>query len=461
MLIVAFHVQADSPTRSNTFWATKPFHPSAMLAAKLFFFLMTIVGAGVAAEWIALSSFNVPSGDLPLYLARAAVRYALLLLACLVIAAFTSDIRSFILLSLSAILAYMTAAISAERVDPLVWSTVRVLIVVVAVGGGATLLLHLYRTRDPRRRIRAAAVPVVVASFAAMPLSSPVARVWDREAPAALQSGHLTVRLTETPPSIPARQVSLKFELTGASARHRVILSDPWLTLVLRDGTTLRLPLFGNGNAWRLLPLSEPDPELNRPLRWIRPPAITGQSIQVDLENEQRRAVVAAGISSATLEGRLGLLEPRMLGELPLARGASFRRDGYRVRIHGLNEPEDDPFLELDVSFVSADLPTTGSYSTSGTLFSGNVAGVSYGLVNAPRGEALWFSHGGGGGGSSPLLLPGVTGTRGSAELNPPPRYPVGDQPMPDRRWYDAARLIVVEWVPVGTYSVRVTVDVP
>src|SRR4051812_35520534 len=104
MIMGASAIQADSPTQSNSFWASRPFHPTAMLGAKILYCAIVIVGIPLVAELTGLAHFQASTATILGDLARSSAIYGVLLLATIVIASLTSDLRGFIVAALAALI---------------------------------------------------------------------------------------------------------------------------------------------------------------------------------------------------------------------------------------------------------------------------------------------------------------------------------------------------------------------
>ena len=88
LVIVAGLVQADSPTRSDAFWATRPLRPMAVFGAKVAMTAIIVLGVAVTAQAMVMRAFDVPMGvGLPLLIASARYYASWLLIAMIVAAA--------------------------------------------------------------------------------------------------------------------------------------------------------------------------------------------------------------------------------------------------------------------------------------------------------------------------------------------------------------------------------------
>jgi hypothetical protein len=95
MFLVASFIQADSPFRSDAFWASRPFHPMAMLVAKLSLATLVVMVPALTGQLAALADNAVPMTSLLTLAGRSVWMYALWLLVAMLLAAMTRDVRGF------------------------------------------------------------------------------------------------------------------------------------------------------------------------------------------------------------------------------------------------------------------------------------------------------------------------------------------------------------------------------
>jgi hypothetical protein len=176
-------VQSDSPIRSDALWASRPFYPSAILAAKMVLVFIVIILLPVAGEAAALGAFQVPGSDLA-YLARqSALTYTLWLLAAVLVAALTPDLRSFVVTFLGLIVGLLLLAgipLGLRSPFALRLSLFRTLIAVLVIALGIALLVRVYRTHHRGVRVWAGAIAVVALALTAVVIGYPllVYRYW-------------------------------------------------------------------------------------------------------------------------------------------------------------------------------------------------------------------------------------------------------------------------------------------
>jgi hypothetical protein len=90
----AVFVQSDSPSRSDAFWASRPFYGSALAAEKVTM-LALLLAIGLGGEIIALEAFHVATGEFVATLAASVLTYGAWLLAAAMLGAVTRDLRTF------------------------------------------------------------------------------------------------------------------------------------------------------------------------------------------------------------------------------------------------------------------------------------------------------------------------------------------------------------------------------
>ncbi|HEX4469989.1 MAG TPA: hypothetical protein VH080_10655, partial [Gemmatimonadaceae bacterium] len=152
-IVGAVVVQGDSPTRAEAFWRSRPFRPSAMLAAKLLVVTGIVIAVPLLGEAIGLAAFDVPGRDVPLLLLGCLTSFGLWLMISVLLGSLTSDLRSFVVAFIVMLIAIgmLTAYLASGRSIALP-STSRTFLTIgiaAAVLGILTLVL-LYQQRSWR-----------------------------------------------------------------------------------------------------------------------------------------------------------------------------------------------------------------------------------------------------------------------------------------------------------------------
>jgi hypothetical protein len=441
ILVAGTVVQADSPTRSDAFWGSRPLHPGAVLTAKTLLAVLMLVAVPVLAQLHALVASGVQGGSLLGMLARSVWMVALWLLIAMVLAAVTQDIRSFIvaLVILPAGLGLLTFSASFGMARRARWSgsvmeTIGpAALVVVGVGAAVGVLVVLYRTRTLRRTVKVVAAVGVACMFLTI-IGSPARRRSEPQLAAISDDSGVTVAADYTRSILPQLNVHIP---DSRKSDRLVVLDSSVAVLRLRDGTITTVPLRGAH-----LQLESSRLPIDPRIRWrgAIPGEGRGGGFGVPLTREQRE-VLRVGIASASIEGSAFVAEPRVALTLPFQVGASVRRDGKGVRIMTIS-----PLTEDSLAVVMQSTITRSGPPNLNQLYPFSPWDTPrYVLVNEARGEAVVL-QGGYGGSSEALVLPGAWRWSGPTQLRLEPAGLVALS----ADWYSAAKLVVIDWVIVG-----------
>src|SRR5690242_18001167 len=96
IIAVATLVQADRPLQADSFWTTRPLSPTAVLVAKLLLTVTAVTLPPLAAALMSLRALHTPNGVAASVLAHASIIHLSLLLATVVIASLTEDVKGFV-----------------------------------------------------------------------------------------------------------------------------------------------------------------------------------------------------------------------------------------------------------------------------------------------------------------------------------------------------------------------------
>jgi len=450
MFLVAFLVQADSPIRSDAFWASRPIHPAAMLAAKLLLALIVVVGAPLVGQLGALTTNHVPVAAMSLLASRSAWTYASWLLIAMVLAAMTSDLRGFttVLVAIPVALGlvivssrFPSGSIGGGMSEPGRLATLMpVSFTVAGVGGGLVLLVALYRKRPLRRRMWVGAVAAVACLLLSI-FVTPQSRAASLGSSSELSIPAVAFQVEVREDERTAPELTLRTE--GIQLADRLVGLDSGVAILrLRDGTTLRVSVGRMALSRATLPT-------RAGIRWLggyadaRP---TGAKV-LRLNRSQREAL-RAGIAGATIEGQVTVLEPRIVATLPFRAGASLTREGRRVRIQTVNHTAEDSLATLSVSSIGS----ASRVFNSDWAFIWPFDTPRYALVNETRGEAMMVAQGGSGGSTDAIVLPGAWRVTTSAWLHRNAEY---FDLAKNAAWFDESRLVIAEWVLRGRTAFR------
>ncbi len=95
VLISALVVQADSPSRSDAFWASKPLHPLAVLTSKAVTLGVFLLALPLVAEAIALRQHAVSPAQMVPLLAESVISQAGIVVGAAALAALTANLSTF------------------------------------------------------------------------------------------------------------------------------------------------------------------------------------------------------------------------------------------------------------------------------------------------------------------------------------------------------------------------------
>ena len=460
IIAVASAVQADSPTRSDAFWASHPLRPSAMIGAKVAFALI-LLAIGLAGQAISIRAFDVEASEILSMLARTIVPYGSWLLIALIVAALARDLRSFVLAIGGTFVASVVVAAlisSARPAEPQIeGNTVPAVIAGLApfaAIGGLCLLVWLYRSRDMRLRTRIAGFGLAALTLPATCASPPDVR--GNENPATSERVALGLDHTRGEPLVDGS--GLRLILTSAPIPDALRLGfEPETYVVrLRDGSALRI--HHQRSIIDLHQLTYRGALIPRDVsvRWINAPIREPlrMHLSVPLTRTERRAV-EAGVASVAVEGRVVVWEVQSLATLPLAVGAEVVRDGYRIRMEKWSRD-------------SSDLPVTIQASSIGRSMLGSAfaavmmeSPVRCALINTARGEGLMLVRNGVGTSSDGLVLPGLPLQMDETRYIKLSPSGSSSDSTPDDAWLDGAHLLIATQVFRGSYPVRLELVMP
>ena len=448
LFVVAALVQADSPTRSDAFWPSRPFYASAVFAAKLFVMGAIVIGLPLAGQFVALSAIGTAPARIPMLLLVAAWSYALWLFAAMIVAALTRDLRTFAVVFVSlCVLLLIVAGEWPKGLRFSVGARSQEIATLLGVITAIALMLTLYRTRDMRARmwvagIAAAAAVLVAPALPSSPgliLSPPVATTQ-----AASSSRRATVRAELVNEQGSARRSWLRFRVRteGATAAEQFGFSVSSATVYLRNGSTLQVPTEEAGLAAALAA----QPYFGS----MRGPLVSARGYEVDAKlTDLQRAAVSAGFDSMTVEGRVTIWNRHAIGMMPMAEHAALGIDATHLEIVRLDRLADAVSLTMRVFSVNRSNEQSMGFD-----------GPVLALVNETRDQELALQRWKSGEVGGTLVLPGNEVQVSTAEYGTAPLRP-GDRPfVVDESWIREAHLLLSNWTPSDSYPVRAKVIV-
>lgn len=456
-LLAASVVQSDSPTRANAFWASHPFSPSAVAAAKLTTALL-IVLLGTTGQLVAIQPFRVHGAELARAVLWPACFFAALLTGAMVLAAVTADLRSWLL---SVIALPVAMVLFTIMLDHLTLPGIAREAILAALGLGAlAVFAWLYRSRDERRRSRVAAFGVValamVVTGADSPEPAPLAPATANAPAVPLSIERWTIGEHEP------LELALDLKVGGLALDERHVLSNPKMTVQLRDGRTLRLAAKGNMLVIRTMRDSATFLELGSggdgtlprmqgiTYRLVPPPTTHRVQLSATLTPDQRREV-DGGIAGIALDGTVLVFQAHVLSTMPLVAGSTLADHGRRLRIEKWATEFGSPQLVLHSSSLGTERPTDGAFRL--------MHGDEVVLVSPMRHEAMTLHRTHSSGTLDGLVLPTSPLTSQTSRYSAP--YETSSSKLPDVDWYRGARLAMVRQEIRGSYPVRMELKAP
>jgi hypothetical protein len=436
-LIAAAVVQADSPVRSDAFWAPRPLHPTAVLAAKMIGMLLLVVGIPLLAQIVVLAWNGLSAIEVVTIAGRSAWIYALWLLVGTLVAAVTRDLRSFttamIVVLIGALmvasLVEMNSVVRVARTAPVVASTL------VAVVGGAcasAALLALYRTRAMRHLTWAAmgaAVPCLLVGLFWTP--QPPLATETRVAPPTVPTTPLRVEVRLDTPS--GSMLSVVAD-SAPTTNRLLLLESAMVTLQLLDGSEVHVPI-GRG-----IILERPNVPVGTDTRWVAGQAPLPRPGSPPARLTRRHSdAIRRGVSAAWIDGTLWAVEPRVDFTLPFRVGESRRENGHAVDIVRSRDGQSGAFASVIRSWIRR----SSTYDNDRFMLPMWNA-PRYVLLNRARGEAVAPHEESRGGSTGGLVLPGAWRMIEMTALERESRY--GEEFPVDNAWVAESELVVLDW---------------
>lgn len=412
-------VQTDRPLQADSFWTTRPLAPTAVLAAKLFLAVAVMTAPPLVAASVAIERLHTPQGVVAGMLAHAAVVQLSLLLATIVVATLTADMKGFVTASVLLLGGLLIGAILLEAALP-VELKIPSQLAFIAPLAGLLLLALLYRGRTNGNAQRLVGFGVALALI-----------------------GGAIVAPSFDAPDVPRLARGPRLSLTFGAPRQTSLI----LPFVVRvdDSSSARFSfardltvISGEHGTEALMPLNDtivvgPQfPDLGKPVRWLTPAADLPAMGQLAISPADSHTV-ARGATSAELSGTVSVLRPRVVATLPLRDKAFVERDGSFISIYGVSY--DTNRVSIYVHIVGPAVPAPHS--------------PQFAVVNFARGEAILLDeHPAVGSGYGWVVLPWIKVASSFDQHSTSSRTPVPR----DSGWYAGASLVAVDWVPEGQY---------
>jgi hypothetical protein len=449
MYVAGLFIHADSPTRSDSYWATRPLDPAAVLTSKVALSFIVLIIPPLIAQLHVLIANDVPIRSIASMLGRSVWLYAIWLVVALVIAGMTRDVRSLTLgMFMIPVVFLLLGIVGSFLFDPgestSATPSMMVATTIIGVAGlilAATTLATLYRTRSLRWHGRVLSLVAILGSIYAMGAKLP-GRAPGENVAATFRNAAVVVEVL-------GRGIR-----PGASIGVSNVEASNWLVVLqsgdvvfrMKDGSTLRAPVPAE-----TMVLAVP-PSPIRGVRWLgRPPFVVDSSRRVISLTKRQEDLFRAGVESAEFDGYVASFEPVIALTLPYREEATYTDRGNSTRVLAANPSRDDSLATL--AFSTVDNPDSTSWRPP---FGTALQDVRYALVNEARGEALALQRGGSSRSNEALVLPGAWRTTSienvQLRMNSRDSIPTG--------WASNAQLVVINWVRRGHSHARIQLQV-
>ena len=420
IIALAILVQADRPLQADSFWTTRPLAPTAVLGAKLLLAAVAITLVPLAAAFVSLRTLHTPVSVAGGMLAHAALVHLSLLLATILVAALTEDMKGFVSAAVGLVAALVLGIGLFTEItvgDFAIPASVAFVMPAVAI----VLLTFLYRGRTSGNARRAAGF----AAALLLVIGAIVAPNFDAGRVPMLSTGP-RVSFTFGTPGETSGVLPFQMHVDDSSSAQFAFARD--LTVISDErGPRNLTPMHDTIVAGAVLP------DLGQPIHWILLPFGAGRTNHLATSPADSQAI-AHGAKSAELRGMVTVLHPRVLATLPLHDGAFAEKDGRFVGIYGLSH--DSGHVSVYVHTVSAQLP--GGHLSD------------FAIVNFERGEGMLLDeHPSSALGDGWVVLPWIRVTSSFGHFSTRDRLSLPR----DSGWYNGAKLVAVDWVPVSRYK--------
>jgi hypothetical protein len=239
----------------------------------------------------------------------------------------------------------------------------------------------------------------------------------------------------------------IKLRISASPDSVRLAFKPGSVVIRLNTGDTL-----GQGPAFPATVVAGALPWIGHAVRWINVDPATLEwpsAFTFNPYSWRSDSIARLGVKSFTVGGTVTVSHARLVASLPLREGAHVVKDGFRVRMYGTpNHSVSDAQVYVQLSSVPR--PGTIPQPEQHLQDQGN---LQFALVNDSRNEAMLVDAANvASGGAGAAILPQIGLTTAfnmystTTAFSPKGRVPTDDN------WYKNARLVVVEWVVVGSY---------
>lgn len=459
---IAVIVQSDSPSRSNSFWITRPIARSAMLTAKLLLTIGALAGSAMLGAYILLRELDAQSVVVKTVLFSIGFSSVIGALSMAVLAGISQDVKSFVVATLCMfVLSFFVAAIPMQIATTNSAAFEVALVAIIAMGLAFLVQLSQRHDRSRTRVLSGIAISTMLlnASFASSSISNPE----DGELPTIAPVAELRMTPMDNAGwgSIARLPVRLKVSEQLDSVRLDFIADSIHVRVADGNDLTIRRPPPEPRGLWTsrvadgwFAPIAGGAPWSGRKVRWLH--LDSGLYSWKSESNEKSLgalsdSTVRAKVVSVRTLGTVILSRARIYANLPLEQNASSAIDGRRILISKLRV-DGRPEITIHIS----SLPRPG-IPPSIEANSRERDALKIMLVNEERGEAMMVVSNSSGAGTSSLVVPQIHFTTSSTVYTPRLAEFGPDTVKVTPDWYRNARLVVMEWIPVAQYKAEVS----
>jgi hypothetical protein len=451
--LVGVGAQSDAATRSDAFWASRPFHPSAVAASKIVLAIVVVLTLPCVALAFGLVAFGTPASEVVAMTLWAALSYAMYIAVALAVAGVTADLRDFGIGYIGMIVATVlvdSALLPGAMVKSMLHSAfARDAAETLAIVLSVALIVYAYRRRHVGGRIWVWVFGITL--LASLPIAGdapPFARV----NMTTFVKPTLRLETFAVPARVGPGRYLLRVVAEGGPQGARLAISPDQFTIHLRNGETIRpsgvglgtvigrghLPI-GDSVAW----VETSDQNVDR----------TGQLISVQVTDDAWQKILK-GVARVEVDGEVTAYVPTRIAELSTDGSQLVRLRGARVKVVG-----------TDVGgFGSATVSVLG-FGISASAFGfglGRVDDPTVVAVNPADKDAVQLANRETSAENSGwFLIPGVTLQERRQRAGMPTSRERGGAPIRDETWWRGARLEVFAWQTAKRYPVHLELNIP
>lgn len=348
-------IQADSPSSSDAFWATKPFRPLAVLLAKALLIVGVTFAIPTAGEIFALADRGIVGTQALTLVADGAALLFALLLAAAVLAALTADMTTFLA-------AGVTAWFGAAGFGFIIWRFLfqgayseMTSVPVAGLGAllGCSILAYQYQRRNVRRSVWATVVGcalggVLLGAMSTPPTPATMATVPDQIIRTDVVWGDFDIeplpRFRIDGGAVWALRTTI--ELGEVDPRYEYAFHEARARLTLADGTELernfRGPLLSRSTGTLVAAAGDPAAGAGDALsgsEWTIgsvPDFVSERLVVAHLTQAQLDLLRSEGGELELIRTWVDVKEAREIGTMPLDPSSTLEDDGQTFTIESV-----------------------------------------------------------------------------------------------------------------------------